>query len=583
MNFNKEDLNTIRSKVDILEFLESRGNSFRQSGTSWVGLCPVHSERSPSFNVKPSTQTFRCYGCGISGDIFSLVQEIESLSFPGAVQFLADHAGVKLSIEEDPSYKRRQRLLTVVRLTAEWFRHNYTIIPQDHPAKQELAKRNLYEFSISDTSVGFAPSGGLLKLLLAKGFSEDELVDAGVYIRTDKGTLRDRFRNRLVWTIYTPQGQPIGFSARKIFENDNGPKYINSPQTELFNKSKTLLGIQEAKRSIAQTQQVYIVEGQTDVMALRASGKTATVASCGTAFGLEHVDLLMHLSKLGKHAEHFEMVFCFDGDAAGVKAATKVFETIPQLHLNASVVKFLDNGEPTDPCDFRISHGDLALIEFIDKNRVPLIEFVLSENRKKWNLDTPEGKSNYVTEARKLLSLVTDKIQYAAYVRKVAAWTGLSYIDLTSDMRQNASSQPVEQKTEITTGLENLNPTVVTALATIVQYPTESMDVLNSMGVDSTYFLESKQLAAMLMENAMEGVFDYENETAINLSHYDLNIADSRKETSVQIIFKNFLKHQYVTESSKLDALLMEPGVDPVAAFQSIIDQQEKLKIKFKQ
>jgi DNA primase len=286
MSYAKEDLDTIRNKVDMLTYLENRGISFRNSGASWVGLCPVHSERSPSFHVRPAMQTFRCYGCGISGDIFTLVQEIEQLSFPGAVQLLAEEAGIALKMDEDPKFKHRQRLSTINRLAAEWYRHHYGKIPMDHPAKHNLEERNLLEFSISDESVGFAPNGGLLPILRQKGFTEKELLESGIVIegKDESKTIRERFRNRLIWTIYDIQGRPIGFSARRIFDNDTGAKYLNSPQTELYNKSKALLGLSSARRAISQQQEVYVVEGQTDVMALRASGKENTVAYCGTAF-----------------------------------------------------------------------------------------------------------------------------------------------------------------------------------------------------------------------------------------------------------------------------------------------------------
>lgn len=582
MNFNKEDLNSIRSKVDILEFMEARGNSFRQTGAAWVGLCPVHSERTPSFNIKPFNQTFRCYGCGINGDIFSLVQEIENLSFPGAVQYLADITGVKLSVEEDPAYKKRQRLQTVTRLTAEWFRYNYKKLDDSHPAKQNLAARNLLEFSLLDETVGFAPSGGALyRLLKEKQFTDDELVEAGVFFRTDDGALRERFRNRLTWAICTPQGQPVGFSARKLFESDNGPKYTNSPQTEIFNKSKNLLGIQDARREITQTQQVYIVEGQTDVMALRASGKNGVVASCGTAFGSEHANMLMHLSKMGKHTEQFKMIFCFDGDAAGVKAAKSVFESIPQIHLNAYVVKFEDQ---TDPCDYRKDYGDLRLSEFVDSKQVPLIEFVLSETRHNWNLETPEGKSNYVKEARKLLTHITDKIQYSAYVRKVAAWTGLSYTDLHSEMHMNqpTTSDKVDTENKYA-GLDTLQPENLPVLAALVQHPEESLQVIENLGIDSSYFGVDASHIDSYIYKAQTKEIDYNDQVYLQLSHYMLNVNYDRVENSIESIFRSYLRKQFLIESAKLDSSLFDPGIDPVLAFQKIVEEQDNLKKRFRQ
>lgn len=587
MQFSRDDLQSIRNKIDIVQFLEERGITLRQSGTSMMGLCPIHNERTPSFHVKPFNQTFRCYGCGVNGDIFSLVQELENLSFPGAVQYLADLTGVKISGgEEDPEYVKKQRLFNITQIASEWFRFNYKKLDETHPAKQELARRNLLEYSLNDETVGFAPANGLYPILSGKGFSDEELVNSGVFLKTEGGGLRERFRNRLTWTMCTPQGKPTGFSARKIFENDTGPKYINSPQTEIFNKSKTLLGIENARRAITNSQKVYIVEGQTDVMALKASGLPETVATCGTAFGLEHANMLLHLSKLGKHAEHFELIFCFDGDTAGIKAARSVFEKLPQIHLNAYVVKFVDNGTPTDPCDYRVTHGDLALASFINSNRVPLIEFVLSESRFSWDLTTPEGKSNYVNEAKKYLSQITDRIQYAAYVRKVAAWTGLSYTDLTSEMKIVSKptvmndSQPV---VEVPTVLENIPEFMIPPLATITQYPDEAKQVIEKYDLNETYFGNEAKVAEKLLKTLYSGEIDYNDKIYINLSHTDLNITSGRELAAVDNIFKTFLRTQYLTESSKLDVLLFDSPPDPVKAFEKIVEQQKQLKEKFRQ
>jgi DNA primase len=592
MSYAKEDLDAIRNKVDMLTFLENRGISFRNSGASWVGLCPVHSERSPSFHVRPAQQTFRCFGCGISGDIFSLVQEMEQLSFPGAVQLLAEEAGITLKFDDDPNFKHRQRLLTITRLAAEWYRHHYGKIPMNHPAKLNLEQRNLLEYSISDDSVGFAPSGGLLPLLKEKGFSDTELIEAGIATKNEEtNVVRERFRNRLIWTIYDVQGRPIGFSARKIFENDNGPKYTNSPQTELYNKSKALLGISSAKRSISQLQQAYVVEGQTDVMALKAAGKINAVASCGTAFGAEHSNMLLHLSKLGKHADKFQIVFCFDGDAAGIKAAKKVFYENPQIHLNSYAVKFIDeNNEATDPCDYRKTYGDEQLVSFIDNKQIPLVEFVLSEMRSEWKLNSPEGKSGYVSAAMDVLNQVSDRIQHSAYIRKVAAWTGLSYEELDTwaarahirSQQQSQSKEPA--KPEIAPIFENADKAEVNLLACLVQFPQESINVINKLNLDVSFFLTQPDVAQKLIDSATNNIFDYNDPIFIQLSHHDLNIDDSRKEAAVESSFRSYLRHLYVVESAKLDnELISGDNSDPVAVFIMVTEKQEALKQRYLQ
>lgn len=584
--YNKEILEKIRSQVDILTFLENRGISFRQTGNAWVGLCPVHNERTPSFNVNTSFQTFRCFGCGIHGDIFSLVQEIEGLSFPGAVLFLADELGLKIEATEDPEYKKRSRLLTIVRLTSEWYRYNYKKLPNDHPAKINLEKRNLLLYSIKDESVGFAPRGDLIRLLQEKDFTIDEIIEAGLAVRDEKtNQVYERFRERLIWTIYNPQGHPIAFSARKIFDYDQGPKYLNSPQTPIFNKSKALLGLNTAKKEIVKTQQVYIVEGQTDVMALKDAGFEGTVASCGTAFGKEHANMLLHLSKMGSHSEKFEMIFCFDGDAAGIKAAKKVFAENPNIHLNAYAVKFLTtDGEPTDPCDYRLDYGNENLVNCINTTKVPLIEFVLSELRKEWNLNTPEGQSGYITAALTILDTVGDRIQHGAYLRKVAAWSGVSYTEL-STIRRRPQKTPTPEVTIQSPEQSSWLPVTldITLLAGLLQHPTLSLNVINEYQLTPELFENFTMLATKVFSSLQENTFDYEDEHYSQLAHLDTKIDPSRANEGLTNLVKTFLRSEYMRKSNQLDGYLLSSDEDPTVVFQKIVEEQEKLKQIYRQ
>ncbi len=582
MQFKREILDEIRAKVDILTMLEARGIAFRRAGASWVGLCPVHSERSPSFNVNTGFQTFRCFGCGISGDVFNLIEELEGLSFPGAVQFLADELGITLEATDDPDYKRRQRLLTILRMTSEWYRYNYKKLDQDHPARKNLADRDLAVYSMKDDSVGYAPAGDLIRLLKEKGFTDQEILDVGLASKNEKtNTIHERFRNRLIWTIYNPQGHPIGFSARKIFDEDQGAKYINSPQTEFYNKSKILLGINTARKEISKNQVAYIVEGQTDVMALKDAGFEGTVASCGTAFGKDHANLLLHLSKMGSHQNKFELVFCFDGDAAGIKAAKSVFRDNPNIQLNSYAVKFVtEDNEKIDPCDFRLLYGNDKLRDFINTRKVPLIEFVLSEMKAEWDLTAPEGKSGYLSAALEVLVTVTDRIQHAAYLRKVASWSGVSYLEVNTIANQHKKhqSRPQEETAQLRKeqGLPSTPETQV--LAGFVQHPKVSQIVLDKYPLLPTVFENHTELASKILEMVNTGVFDYNDPLFLELAHFNLNIAEERAEEGVTNLLKTFLRTEYARKSSLLDAELLAPGVDPVVAFTNLVQEQEKLK-----
>lgn len=592
MAYAKSDLDLIRSKIDILTYLEDRGITFRESGTTWVGLCPVHNERTPSFNVKPETQTFVCYGCGIHGDIYALVQEMDSLSFPGAVQALAAEAGVELQMDEDPNYKHRLRLQQIVRMTAEWYRHNYNNLPPEHLAKQNLAERNLLDFSYLDQSVGYAPAGELIGLLTKKGFSLEEIIAAGLASKSDDGRPYERFRNRLTWTIYDVQGNPIGFSARQIFDNDKGSKYINSPQTMLYNKSKALLGLSDAKKIIAKEQRVYVVEGQTDVMAFKAAGRHNTVASCGTAFGAEHANMLLHLSKLGKDSQKFEIIFCFDGDEAGFNAARKVYNNNPGIHLNSSVVSLTNaDGSKTDPCDYRRDNGDAKLMEMVDNNRVSIVEFILKDELNQWDVTRPEGQSGFIAKAREHLALVNDPIQYSAYLRLVSYWSGVPLAQLSSMGKPRPQAQkptrqqnngPAPQVDSAMEEFEKGDEFEYKILAAILQYPKESFDAMTKFKVGANCFPTRRDFALKLIDQVEEKTVDYSDKRIAALDHVDLRVLSDRKDFGVDMLFKNYMKHLYNKELAEVNAkYAAESANGSATAFFELMNEQKNLKAKY--
>lgn len=450
--YNKSDLDDIRAKVDIVEFLEQKySTSFRFSGGNYVALCPVHKENSPSFSVRPEHKTFYCFGCGIKGDIFSLVQELEALSFPGSVQYLAEVAGVQLKIDEDPAYVHRQRLQKMLRTASEWLHELYRRLPDEHVAKQNLANRDLLAYSMNDESVGYYPARGLLEMLGKHGYKHQDFVDVGFLKKSSKSdSYYEIFRNRLIWTIYDAQSRPVGFSARKLVDEDTGPKYINTPETLLFKKSKTLLGLNTAKKSITQQQSVFIVEGQTDVMALKAAGNLNTVASCGTAFGGDHVSLLLNLSKLGKDSDSFSLVFCFDGDEAGLKAARRVFQNNKSLQSQSYVVEFVkDDNSPTDPDEYRKLYGSEALNRMIVENKISIVEFILKKDMLGYDITNPESASAFISKAKETLTLITDPIQYAAYIRRISHWTGINIATLENVLRVRSQPRRNNQGTPV--------------------------------------------------------------------------------------------------------------------------------------
>lgn len=477
----KSDINHIRETVDIIKFLESRGVAANKAGTSWVALCPIHSERSPSFHIKPAENRYHCFGCGSGGDIINLVQELDQLSFSGAVEELADYAGITIQkAEEDEEFKKLKRLYALTETASQWFRSNFTSLPDEHPAKENLGERKLLQLADEDESIGYAPNSGMVQHLNSKGFKIEEIREVGLMASNEEREWA-AYRKRLVWSIRNIQGKVVGFSARKVYENDTGPKYINSPQTKLYNKSRTLFGLFEAHKHITKQQSVYVVEGQTDVMAMRAAGVLNVVASNGTAFGKEHAEILYRLADRARESKQFTINFCFDNDPAGVKAAKKMFTIDANLQTLANVVTIPQG----DPDDVRRLYGDQALIDALE-NKVPLLEFILKQELKEWDVKTAEGQSRFLNEANQLLSDVTNSVVLDSYKRKISWWTGvpLSEISLNKNRQRNNNNQNHNNDhSQVSEG--ELRKRI---LAALIQFPTPTLEAIAANGITFDMF-----------------------------------------------------------------------------------------------
>lgn len=439
----REEIDQVRAAADIVELVRARGVELRQVGTRQVGLCPFHAERTGSFNVNAATNTYRCFGCGEKGDVFSFIMAMDGLPFIDAVRSLAEMYSITLhetQTEEDKDASSRRRLYVVVAEAAAWLRQNFAPLPSTHPAKAELAKRNLLEVEghpnwLEEFGVGYAPEGWshLSDHLLKQGFTTDEIVQAGLATVSQRGTLVDRFRGRLTWEIRDIQGRPIGFGARRLFDSDDGPKYLNSPQGLLYDKSRVLYGLDLSRKYIASQKEVVVVEGYTDVMAMHAAGVRNVVASSGTAFGEHHATILRRLIDDFDGIHQGTFVFGFDGDAAGQKAAQKTFSLKAPIHTRSFVI----SGEG-DPCDLRLARGDDALREMVAApNRVPLTDFVLKGELSKHDISTSEGRNNFLRVAVTMLSVITDMQLREDYARKVSFWSGTS-IDVVKDAVRQA-------------------------------------------------------------------------------------------------------------------------------------------------
>ncbi|GAA2431828.1 DNA primase [Streptomyces glaucus] len=402
---NDEDVKAVRDAVPIdavvSEYLQLRN----AGGGNLKGLCPFHDEKSPSFQVSPSKGLFHCFGCQEGGDTITFVMKIDHLSFSEAVERLAAQAGITLRYEEggyNPAHQRgeRIRLVEAHKLAAEWYAEQLATSPEAEAGRVFLAERGFDQAAAVHFGVGYSPQGWdhLTRYLRGKGFSDKELLLAGLSQEGRRGPI-DRFRGRLMWPIRDIGGDVVGFGARKLHEADNGPKYLNTPETAIYKKSQVLYGIDLAKKEIAKTSRAVVVEGYTDVMACHLAGVTTAIATCGTAFGGEHIKILRRLLMDNGSAR---VIFTFDGDAAGQKAALRAFED-DQKFAAETYIAIAPDG--MDPCDLRLAKGDEAVADLVEP-RTPLFEFALRQIVGRYDLDTPAGRAAALDEAAPVVARI---------------------------------------------------------------------------------------------------------------------------------------------------------------------------------
>lgn len=408
-------------------------------GGNLKGLCPFHDEKTASFNVRPSHGSYHCFGCGEGGDVFSFVAAIEHLSFVEAVERLAERVGIVLQRVEGGSGPRvepgtRSRLLAVNKAAAAFYAEQLAA-DEAEPARAFLAERGFDLTAALRFGCGYAPGGWdrLTKTLIRQGFSADELEKAGVSRRGQRGMI-DRFHRRLLWSITDAAGDVVGFGARRLFDDDPiEAKYVNTQETVLFKKSQLLYGLNLAKREIAKQRTAVVVEGYTDVMAMHLAGVTTAVASCGTAFGDEHISVLRRYL-MDSELMRGKVVYTFDGDAAGQKAALKAFES-DQKFASETFVAIAPDG--MDPCELRQAKGDAAVRGLVDR-RTPLFAFAVDSTLAQFDLEQPEGRVGATRAVTPLLAQIKNPDLRAQYVNKYAGWLGVAESDLAGKVREAA-------------------------------------------------------------------------------------------------------------------------------------------------
>ncbi|MQA81799.1 MAG: DNA primase [Streptosporangiales bacterium] len=421
-----EDIAVVRERSPIDEVIREHV-ALRGAGSgSLKGVCPFHDEKTPSFHVSPARGVFFCFGCQEGGDVITFIRKIEHLEFAEAVERLARRAGIELRYEQggaapNRDHGRRTRLVEAHAAAAEFYAEQMAGA-EAAPARAFLSDRGFEKDAAERFGVGYAPRSwdALVAHLRGRKFTDDELVTGGLARHGQRGLI-DRFVGRLLWPVRDMAGDVVGFGARRIHDDDRiEAKYLNTPETPIYKKSQLLYGVDLAKRDIAKEQRAVLVEGYTDVMACHLSGVPTAVATCGTSFGGDHIKVLRRLL-MDSDAYRGEVIFTFDGDEAGRKAALRAFELDEQFTTQTFVAVQQDG---LDPCDLRLKQGDAAVRDLVAR-RVPLFEFAIRSVVDRHDLATDEGRLHALDEAAPIVARIRDTGLRQRYAINLDRWLGL--------------------------------------------------------------------------------------------------------------------------------------------------------------
>lgn len=441
-----DDVALVRERARIDEVVREYVTLKNAGGGSLKGLCPFHDERSPSFHVTPSRGMYYCFGCQEGGDVISFVQKLDHVTFAEAVEKLASRSGIELRYVEGTAAVNRQqgqrtRLVEANKIAAAYFVQQLQS-PEAMTGRNFLADRGFPADAIAHFGVGYAPKSwdALTGHLRKAGFTDAELTAAGLVSQGNRG-IYDRFRGRLVWPIHDLGGDVVGFGARKLYDDDDGPKYLNTPETTLYKKSQVLYGLYLARRDVSKQQRAVVVEGYTDVMACHLAGVTTAVATCGTAFGAEHIKVLRRLL-MDDDRMKGEVIFTFDGDAAGQRAALKAFED-DQRFVAGTFVAVESHG--LDPCELRQQRGDQAVVDLIEA-RTPLFEFAIRSTLAGYDLNTAEGRVAALRDAAPVVGKIRDPALRPEYARRLAGWLGMDVETVTRAVASASRGQSTQSE-----------------------------------------------------------------------------------------------------------------------------------------
>ena len=406
MKYPEKFITELVERNDIVDVVSGYVRLGKKSGANMFGLCPFHSEKTPSFSVSPDKQIYHCFGCGKGGGVINFIMEIENLSFPEAVEFLARRAGMPLPEQEnDAETRRRARMLALNRDAARFF-YEQLYTPAGQAARDYMARRRIGPATAKNFGIGFAPDSwdSLRKAMHAKGYNDFEMADAGLLRKRENTGFYDTFRGRLMFPVIDVRGNVIGFSGRIL--GDGEPKYMNSPETLVFNKSRNLFALNLAKKS--KSGYIILSEGNIDVVSLHQAGFDSAVASLGTSLTAEQARLLSRYTK--------EVIIAYDNDGAGIKAAQRGIDILEKLDVKVRVLRMSGAKDPDEFIRLRGPDAFRALLEGSQDQ----VDYKLTEIARKYDLSVREQKIEFLNEAYDLVARLPDTAQRELYSRQMA-------------------------------------------------------------------------------------------------------------------------------------------------------------------
>ena len=422
MRFSENFITELVERSDIVDVVSGYVRLGKKSGSNLFGLCPFHSEKTPSFSVSPDKQIYHCFGCGKGGGVINFIMEIEGLTFPEAVEFLARRAGMPIPEEEnDAESRKRARMLALNKDAARFF-YEQLATPAGGAAREYMATRRIGRATAKNFGVGFAPDSwdSLRNAMKAKGYTDFELADAGLVRRGKTSGFYDTFRNRLMFPVIDVRGNVIGFSGRIL--GDGEPKYMNSPETLVFNKSRNLFALNLAKKS--KSGYIILSEGNIDVVSLHQAGFDSAVASLGTSLTPEQARLLSRFTN--------QVIIAYDNDGAGIKAAQRAIGILERLDVKVKVLRL--NGAK-DPDEFIKLKGPDAFRNLLEASENQ-VDYRLRSVTDKYDLSEDEQKVEFLKEATDLVARLPGEMERQVYARRVAELAGVAQEAVTGEVER---------------------------------------------------------------------------------------------------------------------------------------------------